>query len=71
MTIISKRGRLDPAPKAPEAKTPESSGVIYIFDISSSSGVSPLTEEEQEEIRRMFENIRKQLDAIAFSDWRI
>jgi hypothetical protein len=69
--IVSKRGQ-PPAPPA-KPKSPIGNVVtggvqIHIFDLGGNG--MPLTAEEQEEIGRIFENIRKQLDIIiSLQDW--
>lgn len=66
--IVSRRGKPAPQPKASPAPVFTGGIQVHIFDISGNA--SPLTAEEQEEIGRIFENIRKQLDIIiSCEDW--
>jgi hypothetical protein len=66
--IVSKRGRPPAPPKAAPAPVFTGGIQVHIFDLGGNG--LPLTAEEQEEIGRIFENIRKQLDIIiTFQDW--
>jgi hypothetical protein len=68
--IVSKRGLPEPkpVPKAPPAPVFTGGIQVHIFDLGGNG--LPLTAEEQEEIGRIFEGIRKQLDIIiAYRDW--
>lgn len=60
--IRSKKAPPPPAPPAPQGV--EIHGTILIVD---ANGTVPLSAEELEEIGRVFENIRKQIDIIL--DW--
>ena len=61
MAIISRRGR---KPAQPETSIEIHTTEVEVYIYSGSGGQQPLTPEEQEHIKRVFDNIRKQLDAI-------
>lgn len=67
--IVSKRGLPPPKPATKPSSPVFTGGIqVHIFDLGGNG--MPLTAEEQEEIGRIFENIRKQLDIIiSFRDW--
>lgn len=69
MAIISRRGRKVVPPTAPKNTDLEVQLVhdVEVFIFQSSNTGFPLTEEELNEIREVFDNIRKQLDGIVGS----
>ena len=63
MAIISRRGRQRVQPQ-PNGDIQIHTTEVEVYIYSGTGGQQPLTPEEQEHIKRVFDNIRKQLDAI-------